>query len=100
MLPPGLNLNSSTGLISGTPTALAAAANYTITASNSGGSSTAVVNINVKDVASNGCNYSTPIASYAVGSPIAQNSITCSGGAVTSYSIAPSLPAGQPSITR
>ena len=37
-LPPGLSLNSSTGAISGTPTTVTALATYTVTASNSGGS--------------------------------------------------------------
>jgi hypothetical protein len=37
-LPAGLALNSSTGVISGTPTAVTSAATYTITASNSSGS--------------------------------------------------------------
>ncbi|MEN9390755.1 MAG: hypothetical protein RL017_52, partial [Pseudomonadota bacterium] len=47
-LPSGLVINSSTGIISGTPTVNSAATNYTVTASNSGGSVTAVVNITVK----------------------------------------------------
>jgi hypothetical protein len=37
-LPPGLNLNPTTGVISGTSTAAAAKATYVVTASNSGGS--------------------------------------------------------------
>lgn len=39
-LPAGLSLNSSTGAISGTPTAAAAQATYTVTATNSGGNTT------------------------------------------------------------
>jgi hypothetical protein len=46
-LPTGLTLNTYTGVISGTPTALSAAANYTITATNMGGSTTAAMNISV-----------------------------------------------------
>jgi Putative Ig domain len=39
-LPPGLSLNTTTGVISGTPTASAAEATYSITATNAGGSAT------------------------------------------------------------
>ena len=46
-LPAGLSLNVSTGAISGTPTMAAAAATYTVTASNSAGSTTANVSITV-----------------------------------------------------
>ena len=44
-LPGGLSINSSTGVISGTPTAVTAKTSYTVTASNTGGSTTAVVSI-------------------------------------------------------
>ncbi len=46
-LPAGLNLSTSTGVISGTPTAVAATASYTVTASNSSGSTTASLSITV-----------------------------------------------------
>jgi hypothetical protein len=46
-LPSGLSINPTTGLISGTPTAVAASASYTVTASNAGGSTTASVTIAV-----------------------------------------------------
>jgi alpha-tubulin suppressor-like RCC1 family protein len=44
-LPTGLTFSTSTGIISGTPTAVAATASYTVTATNSVGSTTATVNI-------------------------------------------------------
>ncbi len=44
-LPAGLTLNSSTCVISGTPTAAQPATNYTITTSSAGGSTTAIINI-------------------------------------------------------
>ncbi|NBS87440.1 MAG: hypothetical protein EBS60_05080, partial [Verrucomicrobia bacterium] len=46
-LPAGLTLNPSTGVISGTPTAVVATGSYTVTASNSGGSTTASLSIAV-----------------------------------------------------
>ena len=46
-LPAGLTLNTQTGVISGTPTANALAADYTITATNATGSSQAILNITV-----------------------------------------------------
>jgi hypothetical protein len=46
-LPAGLSLNTSTGVISGTPTTVVAAANYTITATNSSGHGTFVINLTV-----------------------------------------------------
>jgi len=46
-LPTGLTLNTSTGVISGTPTTLTAIANYTITAANTGGSTPTSLSIAV-----------------------------------------------------
>jgi hypothetical protein len=46
-LPAGLTLNTSTGVISGTPTVATPTASYTVTATNSGGSTTASLSIAV-----------------------------------------------------
>ncbi len=46
-LPVGLSFNNSTGVISGKPTALSPAANYTVSAYNYGGGSSATVIISV-----------------------------------------------------
>lgn len=46
-LPAGLSLNTTTGAISGTPTAISSTASYTVTGTNSSGSSTASISITV-----------------------------------------------------
>ncbi|MGO9830929.1 MAG: beta-propeller fold lactonase family protein [Myxococcaceae bacterium] len=93
-LPAGLSLNAGTGEISGTPSAITAAAGYTVTASNSGGSTTVSVSITVNDVAPSNLTYSSNPATYTIGTPIPNNTPSNSGGAVTGYSVSPALPAG------
>ena len=46
-LPPGLALHPTTGAVTGTPTSLQSSTAYTVTASNAGGSTTAVLSITV-----------------------------------------------------
>ncbi|MFM1929323.1 MAG: hypothetical protein RL387_651 [Bacteroidota bacterium] len=95
-LPTGLVINSGTGIISGTPTVNSAATNYTVTASNSGGSVTAVVNITVNEPlpsAPSGLSYTTPNV-YVKGTAITALNPTVSGGSVTGYTISPNLPSG------
>ena len=46
-LPAGLSLNTTTGVISGTPSAAAAQATYTVTATNAGGSTTFALSLSV-----------------------------------------------------
>ena len=47
LLPAGLSLNTTTGVIGGTPTVAAASASYLVTATNAGGSTSAILNIAV-----------------------------------------------------
>ncbi len=93
-LPAGLSLNSSTGVISGTPTAVTATANYTVTATNSVGSTTASVSITVKEAPPTSLVYSANPATYTMGTPILPNTPTNGGGTVVSYSVSPGLPPG------
>ena len=92
-LPAGLSINSSTGAITGTPTTATAAANYTITATNSVGNCTFVLNIVVIAVAPSGLSY-TNNQSYPVGTAITTLSptLTSTGGSSIAYSA--TLPAG------
>ena len=93
-LPAGLSLNTATGVITGTPTAVTATASYTVTASNTGGSTSAGVSITVNDVAPTNLTYATNPAVYTRGTSIAPNAPSNGGGTVTSYSVSPALPAG------
>jgi len=91
-LPSGLNFNSATGVISGTPSAVSSANTYTVTATNSGGSTSFGVVITVNDVAPSSLSYASPNV-FTVGTTIS-NLLPSFTGSVTSFSIAPSLPAG------
>ena len=95
-LPDGLTLDTSNGTISGTPTAVSASTNYTITATNSSGLDTVTLTIvvNVAPVAVPNISISSATVTATVGTAIADITITSSGGVVTSYGIAPTLPEG------
>jgi Putative Ig domain len=93
-LPAGLSLNSATGVISGTPTAVTTAASYTVTATNAGGAATATVSITVNVAGPGQVSYSSPGYSYTANvSPITLTP-GWTGGAPTNWQISPVLPAG------
>jgi hypothetical protein len=91
-LPAGLTLNTSSGLISGTPAAVAAAANYTVTATNSAGSTNFALSIAVVLLPPKALSYPNP-QSLAVGTQITPLNPFVAG-LVSSYSVSPALPAG------
>ena len=89
----GLMFNTANGEISGIPDALSVLTVYTISATNTGGTVTATVNITVNAV--------TPVLSYSPDSFILTNnsamttfSPTTSGGDIVSWSIDPALSSG------
>lgn len=95
-LPAGLSLAATTGVISGTPTAVAATATYTVTASNAGGNDSVELSITVNDVAPSGLSYSVNPAVYAAGASISPNvpSWSASGGTPTAFAANGALPQG------
>ena len=93
-LPAGLSLNTSTGVISGTPTAITASATYVVTASNFVGDVSQNVVIEVKDYAPNNLVY--PVSTLTATKTVAISPITptVGGGAVITYTVSPALPSG------
>ena len=93
VLPAGLSLSTSTGAISGTPTAVSAQASYTVTATNVTGSTTAAVQITVNPAPPTNLAYPQTTITAMTGQTIATDTPTVTG-TVASYSVSPSLPAG------
>ncbi|RZT36612.1 kelch repeat-containing protein [Cupriavidus agavae] len=95
-LPAGLALDPATGLITGTPAAVSAAAAYVVTAQNAAGSATTRLQIAVKAsaVAPASLQYRDQSVVYTLGVAIPANAPTSTGGAITAYAISPALPAG------
>ena len=92
-LPGGLVLNPVTGAISGTPSVALATTTFTITGTNSGGSTSTTISIRVTDAAPTNLEYSTPNVLFK-GVLITPLTSSNSGGAIVSYAISPTLPAG------
>jgi len=92
-LPAGLTLNSTTGVISGTPTAVTPPTSFTVTATNTaGGSTSAALSITVNDVTPA---ISTARTNYVFTTEVPASVVPVnSGGAVTKWSIDPQLPEG------
>ena len=95
LLPAGLTLDATTGLITGTPTAVQAQATYRIDAENHGGVGSTTLAVTVVDVPVLSLAYApTATISAVVGVPIAARTPTTTGGAATAFTVDPLLPAG------
>lgn len=93
-LPPGLNLNSTTGVISGTPSAITPAATYTVSASGMSSAASASVSITVNDVPPSSVTYGSSAFTFTGGITARTLTPAASGGAVVAWSVNPALPAG------
>lgn len=78
-LPAGLTLNTTTGIISGTPTAVSPSALYTVTAWNSAGSTSTTLRIFVNEAAATAISYPQTIIRGYVGEPIPDDTPTANG---------------------
>jgi sugar lactone lactonase YvrE len=84
-LPAGLELNASTGVISGTPIAAATATNYTVKAVNAAGSQSTTLSIAVTAMTPPSISYATPL-SFTVNKTIIDVEPTNSGGGISGSS--------------
>ncbi|HWB64227.1 MAG TPA: putative Ig domain-containing protein, partial [Chitinophagales bacterium] len=93
-LPAGLSLNTSTGVITGTPTTVTATANYVVTVSNGCSSKQTTLSITIIQGMS-GLSYTTTPVKYCVNNTITPNTVnTITGGGTITYSVSPALPSG------
>jgi hypothetical protein len=93
-LPSGLSIDMFTGEISGTPVVISSLTTYTITANNTGGSTTAQVTITVNDVIPSSIVYNGDPYTLTKDSAMPADTPTVSGGDVESWTISPTLPTG------
>jgi len=94
--PTGIIFSTANGTFSGIPTVTSSTTSYSITGSNSGGTSPIThVSITVNQIAAPSITYPYSSVVYIQGTPISPISPTNSGGAATGYSISSgSLPVG------
>jgi hypothetical protein len=94
VLPAGLSIDTTTGIISGTPTGATGSKSYTVFATNDGGFTATSITINVVQHAPSGLSYAGSPFTFTAGEDIGPQKLPSVTGCVDSYSIAPSLPGG------
>ena len=91
--PAGITFNTSTGLLSGTPTSTQSATTYTITATNVTGSATATFTLTVSS-STPSFTFSSNTETKVVTPALVGYTISSTGAAITSYSLVGTLPSG------
>lgn len=91
-LPPGLMLDQTTGVISGTPTATTKTVRYTIKAENQAGSAKAILMFATQEVATLSLSYLDVYEEYAVGIAVCLDPLIV--GSATEWTVDPPLPPG------
>lgn len=92
-LPTGLSMDTSTGVITGTPSADTTAANYVITATNASGSSSSTINLAVIPAVQPTISYTPNSRNFTLDTQISVLTPTTSG-TFPSWSVSPVLPRG------
>ena len=87
----GLSFNTSTGLITGTPTAAASTVIYTITAHNATSPDTSQTYAITVNPGAPAFTLSSPSETATAGSPITGYTISSTGGPIASYAISPAI---------
>ncbi|MBO9651700.1 MAG: putative Ig domain-containing protein [Variovorax sp.] len=95
-LPAGLAMDPQTGVITGTPAQDSPPTVYTITGSNSAGSTQTQITLEVRAqvMPPSGLDYSDTEPVYTVGVPVVHDEPQYSGGEADSFSVSPALPPG------
>ena len=91
--PAVITFNTSTGLLSGTPTSTQSATTYTITATNVTGSATATFTLTVSS-STPSFTFSSNTETKVVTTALVGYTISSTGAAITSYSLVGTLPSG------
>jgi len=94
-LPPGLSLDTATGVLSGTPTQLMSATEYRVRVRTRSGAANVKVIVTIVDVPPSFTGFSSDPATLTVGTSLSGITLTgVAGGAITDCSITPALPSG------